>query len=227
MKIRDKIFSCLPIICSLLLLIDFYLIFVFSPEESTQGLVQKIFYFHVSCAFAMYFGFALAGLFSFLYILKRNPVFDDLSHAGSSVGLLFCTMVLMSGPIWAKPIWGAWWTWDPRLTTTLLVWLIFFACLLLRRFFDNNSRGPLYASILTLFGILDLPLIFLSVKLWRGVHPSVLGKESNMPVEMKITLIFSNVVILCFFITLFWMRARLLGLERKSLQVMLNNQEGN
>lgn len=195
--------------------VDLYLIFIYAPEEATQGIVQKIFYFHVSCAFAMYAGFGLAGLFALLYLFSRDVLWDCLSHAGQSVGLLFCSMVLVSGPLWAKPIWGTWWTWDPRLTTTLMVWLIFASILLLRRFFGNDPKGLMASAILTLFGMLDLPLIFLAVKLWRGIHPTVLGTKNNMPAEMKITLMVSNLTILFLFGLLYWMTSRLLITEEK------------
>lgn len=224
-KISSKFFLIMPLVVALLLTIAFYMIFIFAPEESTQGAVQRIFYFHVSCAFAMYCGFGLAGIYSVLFLLKRQPHFDHYSHAGASVGFLFCSMVLASGPIWAKPIWGTWWTWDPRLTTTLLIWLIFFACLLLRRFFEMDPRGPVYAAVLTLFGVLDIPLIALSVKLWRGVHPAVLGKKSNMPLEMKLTLLATNVTVLVLFFAIFWIRARLLKLEHKSEMLRFEHQE--
>lgn len=208
-----KKFISMPVVClllALLMLIDFCMIFFYAPIERHQGLVQKIFYWHVSAAFAMYAGFLLAGFFALLYVWKRERKWDVLSHAGATVGLVFCTMVLVSGPIWAKPIWGTWWTWDPRLTTTMLIWLIFVGTLLLRRYFIGDHRGQLYAAVLTLFGVLDIPLIFFAVKFWRGIHPSVLGQENNMPLEMKLTLMISNLTVLCFFGLLF-------GVKRKSL----------
>lgn len=220
-----KIFPWLPVAAFALLAADFYLIFQFAPEEATQGVVQKIFYFHVSCAFAMYLGFGLAGFFSLIYLFLREARYDDYAHAGASVGLVFCTMVLASGPVWAKPIWGTWWTWDPRLTTTLLIWLIFLACLMLRRFFAGDPREGVYAAVLTLFGMLDLPLIFLAVKLWRGIHPSVLGKENNMPTEMKITLIVSNITVLIFFLLIYAARVRLLRLKRHVDQYSFDAQK--
>lgn len=196
-----------------LLFLSLALIFFYAPEERTQGMVQKIFYFHVSSAFAMYIGFILSGIFSLIYLWKRAIKWDQLGRAGVSVGLLFCTMVLLSGPIWAKPIWGAWWVWDPRLTTTLILWLIFFSIVLIRRFFDKDPRGAVFGSVLTLFGLLDIPLVFFSVHLWRGVHPAVLGEENNMPLEMKLTLIITNIAVLCFFGWLYWARYRIYHLE--------------
>lgn len=186
----------------ILLVLNFWLIFCYAPEEATQGVVQKIFYYHVSSAFCMYFGFLIAGLGALLYLLKKEDRYEALSEAGAEVGLLFCTMVLVSGPLWARPIWGTWWTWDPRLTTTLLVWLLFLAITFLRRFVGDQPRGKVATAVLTLFALLDLPLIFLAVKLWRGVHPSVLGKSESMPPSMRLTLIVSNITVMILFFAL-------------------------
>lgn len=213
MRIRLQKF--LPLFFFFLLAFDLYLIIFYAPEEAIQGKVQKIFYFHVSSAFAMYGGFSLAGLFALFYLVQREILWDALSRAGGSVGLLFCSMVLVSGPLWAKPIWGTWWTWDPRLTTTLMIWLIFASILLLRRFFGNTPKGRMATAILTLFGILDLPLIFLAVKLWRGIHPSVLGGGNNMPHEMRLTLIVSNLTVLFLFGLLYWVQVNFFLTEEK------------
>jgi len=211
----QKIFKGLPFISFVLIVLAAFFSIVFAPEEKGQGMVQKIFYFHVSSAFAMYAGFLLSGLFAVLYVWKRKNLWDVCSHAGAAVGLLFCSMVLVTGPIWAKPIWGAWWTWDPRLTTTLLIWLVFFATILLRRFYGMDERGKIYAAILTLFGILDIPLIVFAVKLWRGIHPAVLGKKDNMPWEMKTALFVTMFAILVLFSVIYWLYVRLLLVEDK------------
>lgn len=203
------------ILFCLLLFADLGIIFFVAPEERTQGLVQKIFYFHVSSAFAMYAGFILAGVFSLCYLIKRSEKFDAYAVAGARVGLLFCTMVLVSGPIWARPIWGTWWTWDPRLTTTLLLWLIFMATVLLREFFGNDPKGRLYGAILTLFGILDIPLVFFAVKLWRGIHPTVLATEDSMPATMKLALIGTNMTVLYLFGIIFKIESRLIRINNQ------------
>lgn len=207
-----------PILLFTLFAANFYLIFVVAPEELTQGLVQKIFYFHVSSALAMYAGFLAAGFSALIYLLTRRAMWDSLSKATAEVGFVFCTMVLVSGPIWAKPIWGTWWTWDPRLTTTLFIWFLFLSIFLLRRFFGADPRGRLVASVLTLFALADLPFIFLAVKLWRGIHPSVLGQEGNMPGEMKLALIFTNITVLIFSGYLAKNRYRLLRLEHMLME---------
>ncbi len=215
-RIRDTRIIALLSFFSLFLLVDFYLIFVHAPEERVQGVVQKIFYFHVSSAFAMYLAFLSAGGADLMYLWKRTPLWNALSHAGTSVGLLFCSIVLASGPIWAKPIWGTWWTWDPRLTTTLILWVVFFSAILLRRFYGPDRRGRVYAAILTLFGVLDIPLVVFAIKLWRGIHPSVLGNKDNMPMEMKLALLSTNLVVLLLAGILLMFRTRLLLLEDRA-----------
>lgn len=192
----------------------FYLIFFYAPLEANQGVVQKIFYFHVGSAFGMYLGFGLSSLFAIGYLVKRNISWDIHSHTGAKVGLVFASMVLLSGPLWAKPIWGTWWTWDPRLTTTLLIWLIFASTLLVRDFFYDQRKGKILAALITLFGLVDMPLIFLSVKLWRGIHPSVLGQKNSMPPEMRITLIFSILGIFALFALLYYFTYRIYFLEQ-------------
>lgn len=197
-----------PYLTAGLLIVDFCLIFFYAPMEKHQGLAQKIFYFHVASAFSMYVCFLFSGIGAALYLWKKSSLFNAIAHAGASVGVLFCAMVLTSGPVWAKPIWGAFWTWDPRLTTTLILFLIFFAVLLLREFYGADLRGRVYAAVLTLFGLLDIPLIILSVKLWRGVHPAVLGEKDNMPLEMKITLFFTLITVFAFMSCLIRLKTR-------------------
>lgn len=194
-----------------------YAVFVLAPEENIQGIVQKIFYYHVSSAFSMYLGFGVSGLGALLYLIYRDDFWDDVSHAGASVGLLFCSMVLVSGPLWARPIWGTWWTWDPRLTTTLMIWLIFVAVLLLRHSFDRGPRGQIFASVLTLIGLIDLPLIFFSVKIWRGIHPQVLGQENSMPGEMRLALVLSMLSLLLLAILLLMAKTKTLQLQRREI----------
>ncbi|MBT8468997.1 MAG: cytochrome c biogenesis protein, partial [Deltaproteobacteria bacterium] len=112
--------------------VTLYTIFVVAPVEQQMGIVQKIFYFHVPSAYAMYIGFGVSAVGSAVYLLKRDPKWDALGVAGAEVGSLFCLIVLLTGPLWARKAWGVWWTWDPRLTTTLLAGMIFAAYLSLR-----------------------------------------------------------------------------------------------
>ncbi|MBI2343475.1 MAG: cytochrome c biogenesis protein CcsA [Deltaproteobacteria bacterium] len=165
-----------------------YCILYVAPPEAMQGYVQKIFYIHISSALSMYVGFLSAGVGSLLYLLRRAEWADALAVAGAEVGVVFCTIVLTTGPIWARPIWGVWWTWDPRLTSTLFCWLIFVSYILVRHALENPERRRLVSAAVAIIGLLDIPIIHFAVKLWRGAHPSVKGTKDAMPMEMYTTL---------------------------------------
>ncbi len=196
-------------VTALSLVASLYTIFFFAPVEMQMGIVQKIFYFHVPSAYAMYVGFVVSAVGSAMYLLKRQPRWDALGVAGAEVGMLFCAIVLVSGPLWARKAWGVWWTWDPRLTTTLLAGMIFAAYLALRSFGDAGEIEKRFASGLAIFGLLDLPLIHYSVQRWRGVHPTVItGKGGGLDSNMYVALAVSFVTFTLLVALLIWMRVR-------------------
>ena len=165
---------------------------LYAPVERSQGVVQKIFYMHVSSAWSSYLAFFICFASSILYLWKRDRAWDLLALAGAEVGVIFCTAVLLSGPFWGKPIWGAWWAWDARLTSTLILWLIFLGYLLLRPFAGEGERGARFAAVLAIVGFLDIPLVHLSVRWWRTLHPDpvVLNPDGpQLPPEMLLTLL--------------------------------------
>jgi len=185
-----------------------YAIFIVAPVEQQMGIVQKIFYFHVPSAYAMYIGFGVSALGSAVYLLKRDPRWDAIGVAGAEVGMLFCSIVLLTGPLWARKAWGVWWTWDPRLTTTLLVGMIFAAYLALRSMGDAGEVEKRFAAGLALFGLVDLPLIHYSVQRWRGVHPTVItGKGGGLESEMYWALGLSFLAFTGLAVLLIWARA--------------------
>ena len=183
-------------------------IFVVAPVEKQMGIVQKIFYFHVPSAYAMYIGFAVSAVGSAVYLIKRDPKWDAVAVAGAEVGTLFCLIVLLTGPLWARKAWGVWWTWDPRLTTTLLAGMIFAAYLALRSMGDAGEVEKRFAAGLALFGLVDLPLIHYSVQRWRGVHPTVItGKGGGLESEMYWALTLSFIAFTGLAVLLIWARA--------------------
>ncbi len=185
-----------------------YAIFVVAPVEQQMGIVQKIFYFHVPSAYAMYIGFVVSAIGSALYLIKRDPKWDALGVAGAEVGSLFCLIVLLTGPLWARKAWGVWWTWDPRLTTTLLAGMIFAAYLALRSMGSAGEVEKRFAAGLALFGLIDLPLIHYSVQRWRGVHPTVItGKGGGLESEMYWALGMSFIAFTGLAVLLIWTRA--------------------
>src|SRR6266446_6632311 len=144
-----------------------YMVFVYVPTEAQQGIVQRIFYFHVPCAWVAFAAFALVAIAGVFYLWLGQQVWDDLGYAAAEVGMLFCTLVLITGSIWAKPIWGTWWTWDSRLTTTLVLWLLYAGYLTLRVMAGELSEVGRLAAVVGIVAAADVPIIIVSVRLWR------------------------------------------------------------
>lgn len=148
-----------------------------APTEATMGDLQRIFYYHVPHGILCYLFFTINVVASLIYLAKRrsNPVLAQTADAwavsAAEIGILYCTIVLITGPMWAKPVWGIWWTWDPRLTTTLVLWLIYVSYLLVRRFAANAEMKTL-AAVLAIFGSIDMPINYLANRIWRTQHPA-------------------------------------------------------
>jgi heme exporter protein C len=151
-----------------------FMVFVYVPTEAQQGIVQRIFYFHVPCAWVAFAAFALVAISGVFYLWLGQQVWDDLGYAAVEIGMLFCTLVLITGSIWAKPIWGAWWTWDSRLTTTLILWLLYAGYLMLRVLADDTPEAARLAAVIGIVAAADIPIIMVSVRLWRTIHPAVI-----------------------------------------------------
>jgi heme exporter protein C len=151
-----------------------YKVFLYVPTDRVQGVVQRIFYFHVPAAIMTFVAFGVVALASAVFLWRGTRFWDRLANSAAEVGMVFCTIVLVTGPIWARPIWGTWWTWDARLTTTLILWLIYAAYLMLREFSGNTDQAARYAAVLGIVGAIDIPIIHYSVFWWRTIHPAVL-----------------------------------------------------
>lgn len=151
-----------------------WLVFSFAPMEKVMGMPQKIFYFHVPLAILSYVGFFITFVGSVAYLWKGSREMDHLAVAGAEAGLLCATLTLITGMLWGRPIWGAYWTWDPRLTTTFILWLIYAAYLILRSQVEDETLRAKYAAVMGIVGFADVPLVHFSVKLWsRGIHPVI------------------------------------------------------
>lgn len=187
-----------------------YMVFIYASVEKEMGLAQKIFYFHVSSAFTMFLGFFLVFVFSLLYLWRKTKRWDIWASSSAEVGLLFCTLVLLTGPIWAKPIWGAWWVWDAQLTLTLVLWLIYIAYMMLRTYSEDSIQSAKFRAVLGIIGFLDIPLIHYSTRLWRGHHPEVVrGEEIGLPQDMKAAFFYCVATFLILFCAILWKRASL------------------
>ena len=151
-----------------------------APIDSMQGPIQKILYVHVPCVLGAYLGFALTATSGALYLWRREERWDRLAAACAEVGVFFCTLVLLTGPIWAKGTWGHWWAWDPRLTVTLLLWFVYLAYLLLRSFTEGSARTARFAAVYGIAGVLAIPLNYFAIELFGGaaMHPNNLERGS-------------------------------------------------
>ncbi len=179
------------------MLFALYAIFLYAPVEKTMGVIQKIFYIHVPSAFLAYLAFLVTFIASILYLIRREARWDTVAYCSVEIGVVFCTIVLITGPIWAKPIWNVWWTWDPRLTTTLILWFTYVAYLTLRRSVKENRRANL-SAVFGIIGFINVPITFFSIRLWRTIHPVVISSQGlNMSWPMKVALL-STLVAFCF-----------------------------
>jgi heme exporter protein C len=163
----------------LLLLLYAYAV-VTAPIDATQGVIQKILYVHVPLAYGAYLGFVVTAFSGALYLRKADEKWDRLAIAGAEVGVIFCTLMLITGPIWARGTWGKWWSWDPRLTVTLLLWFVYLAYLLLRNFSDVGARTARFAAVYGLIGAALIPLNYFVIEIFgaRGMHPENLDSDS-------------------------------------------------
>ncbi|MFO7597219.1 MAG: cytochrome c biogenesis protein CcsA [Desulfocurvibacter africanus] len=161
------------------LLASQWLIWVYAPMEQSMGMVQKIFYTHLPLAWWAMLSFFLVFACSGLYLLRRKEVFDLLAGASAELGVLFSGLALATGSIWGRAAWNVWWTWDPRLTTTLIMWFIYAAYLVLRGAPLGGERRAMACAVLGIVGFLDVPLVFYSARMWRSIHPAVLGSQGG------------------------------------------------
>jgi heme exporter protein C len=173
-------------------LVTFVRAIFFTPLEATQGPAQKILYVHAPAAWVAFMAFGLVGLTSVLYLWLKEERLDRVAESSAEVGVVFTTVVLITGPLWGKPIWGTYWTWDARLTLTLFLWFIYVAYIVLRGAIDDRAMRARYSAVLGILGALLVPFIHLSVYLFRTLHPQpILMKPSapSLPTEMLITLL--------------------------------------
>ena len=184
----------LAAVAVLLVIASAYASFYIAPTEATMGVIQRIFYFHVASAWAGFTAFLICFIGNLLYVWKRQQKYDWLGVSGAEVGLAFTTVVLITGPIWAHPVWGIWWTWDARLTSTFVLWLLYVSYLLLRTLVEEPDRRALLSSLFGIFAFIDVPLVFGAIRWWRTQHPQPVimgGQGSGLDPTMKAVFFFS------------------------------------
>src|SRR5712664_3601312 len=174
-----------------LMLVAAGFIFLYAPTDALQGPVQRIFYLHVSSAIAAYGCFAVVLLGGAIYLRNESLAADRLARAGAVVGLVFTTVCLVMGMLWAKPIWGTFWTWDARLTSTLVLCIIYAGYLLVRRLAEPGRQAARFAAVVGIFGFVDVPVVHFSVTWWRTQHPGPIIANDALPPEMLATFLFT------------------------------------
>ena len=210
-----RTFPILAILTAALLSFGLYEALVVAPTDQLQGDVYRIIYYHVPSGWTMFVFFSVNFVASIVYLIRRSPKADAIAVASAEVGLVFCTVVLVTGPIWARPVWGIWWTWDFRLTSTLVLWLIYVSYLMLRRF-SSGGQMPVLAATLAVFGALDMPLVYFSIWFFRTQHPQpVVGGGGSIDPSMFRVWLINWAAFLAFGLLVFWSRYRLEILQRE------------
>lgn len=190
---------------------------VVAPTEQTMGDVQRIFYYHVPSGWVAGLCFLINFLASAYYLWKKTPGSDALAAASAEVGVVFCGVLLITGPLWARPVWGIWWTWDARLTTTLVLWLIYVSYLMLRRF-SAGSQTQVLAATLAIFGFADVPIVYFSIRWFRTQHPSPVmggGEGSGLATPMLHVFLFNLAAFTVMGMLYMWLRYKLQVAEQQ------------
>ncbi|GCE25888.1 hypothetical protein KDA_13720 [Dictyobacter alpinus] len=181
---------------ALTLSVSLWMIFFYAPLDALQGETQRIFYFHVPTAWVGMLSFVILAVSGIVYLFKRDQRLDWLSRASAEVGVVFLTITLILGSLWGKPIWGAWWVWDARLTATLILWFMYVGYIMLRSYMGPGSDGARAGAVIGIIGAIDVPIIYLSVNWWRGQHPTAqLNANGALPPQAVTTLLVSLLAI--------------------------------
>ncbi len=205
-----------------------YLALVYAPREVVMGDVQRVFYFHIGTAWTALLGFILAALFSVVYLITKDLKWDRMQVAAVEVSLVFFLITIVLGSIWARPAWNTWWTWDPRLTTAAVTELIYVAYFMLRQGIDDPDRRARFGAVYALIGGLSAPITFFAIRLFRTIHPVVIGGtnpaatgEFGMTGGMLVAFFFALFAFTVIFVDLFWNRVRIGDLQEKVEQLKL------
>jgi heme exporter protein C len=181
--------------------------FLWAPEDANQGAAQRIFYIHVPSAWIGFLAFLVVFVASIAFLKTGRRKYDDIASSSAEVGVIFTTGVLVTGPLWGRPVWGVYWTWDPRLTSFLMLWLIYLSYIVLRGYVPEPIRRAKFSAVLGIVGFLDVPIVYLSARWWRSEHPTQFVIESgDLPVQMLMTLIVGVVTFTFLFLYLLAVR---------------------
>ncbi len=216
MMAQPKLLRVLNGITALLVVLATLMVFLYAPTEKVMGLVQKVFYFHVASAWTGMLGFLVAFVAGIAYLVTHQRNWDIVGMAGVEIGLVFSLICILTGSIWARPIWNTWWTWDPRLTTVTIMELVYAAYLMLRQGVEDPDRRARFGAVYAIIGFLSVPLTFFSIRIFRTIHPVVVGGNDpaatgsfDMTARMLQTFLFSLLTFSVLFADALWHRIRL------------------
>jgi heme exporter protein C len=219
----------LDVVSLLLLVVATYLALVFAPTEAVMGQVQRVFYFHIGTAWTALLGFLAAGFAGGLYLATRDQKWDIVEEAAVEISLVFFLITIVLGSIWARPVWNTWWTWDPRLTTAAITEMIYIAYLMLRQGIEDPGRRARFGAVYTIIGALSAPITFLAIRLFRTIHPVVIGSGDpgaagtfSMVPGMRAAFIFALLTFTVVFIDLLWNRILIGRLAARVEQLRLS-----
>ena len=228
MQSKPLVLKILDVVSIILLSISTYLALIYAPTELVMGNVQRVFYFHIGTAWTALLGFILAALFSVAYLITKDMKLDRLQVAAIEVSLVFFLITIVLGSIWARPAWNTWWTWDPRLTTAAVTELIYVAYFMLRQGIDEPEKRARFGAVYALVGGLSAPITFFAIRLFRTIHPVVIGGTNpaadggfSMTPRMLTAFFFALFTFTIIFVDLFWNRIRLGDLQEKVEQLKL------
>ncbi len=194
-----------------------YMTFIYAPEEATMGPVQRIFYFHVGSGWTAFLAYFLVFVGSVRYLATRSVRADIFAHSAGEVGFVFCSLVLTTGPLWAKPVWGVWWPWDARITLTFVLWLLFVSYLVLRDYFGESDRSATLGAVVGIVGFIVVPLDYFAIRWWRTHHPSpvvLAGEGGGLDPRMWNALMVTFGAIVALFSFLVWQRFTIRKVEK-------------
>ena len=186
----------LLVVSAILMLAVLYLVFFWVPSDVNLGVSQRILYFHVPVAILGLGSILMVAGASAIHLVTKSDKWDSLAYAAAELGTVLTSMAIVTGAIWAKPVWGVWWTWDPKLTLTLILWFTYVSYLMLRAYGPKGSQGARYGTVVALFGAINAPIVYYAAELWRTTHPSLVvgpaAESGSLPSSMAMVLLLST-----------------------------------
>ncbi|HTK11324.1 MAG TPA: cytochrome c biogenesis protein CcsA [Ktedonobacteraceae bacterium] len=198
------------------IMLSIWMIFLYAPTELIEGQPQRIFYVHVPMSWIGMLAFGVLTLAGVGFLITRDERWDWAARASAEIGTVFITLALITGSIWGRTTWGTWWTWDPKLTATLILWFMYVAYLMLRSYMGRTTSSAYSGVVLSIVGVIDVPIIYLSVQWWRGLHPTAV--TSTLPTAMLLTLMVSLIsftLLYCFFMVQIYQLEKLQTLAQR------------